>query len=338
MKVLVLGSNGFIGSEVIESLLHNKCTLGITKIVGIDKQQDKIENKHFLNEVYLYSNDISKTSLHDILKDENFDVIINSAASVGVEYVYNNPISTSDNNLSITKNVYDYISDLKKKNKKYNPLIIFFSSSEVYGNSETSDPSLNLYNVFPNTSRGIYAITKLLEENYYNYLSSLEHGISNIIILRLFNIVGPAQSNDFVIKKLFSRISNLEEVRVSVNSYRRFCYISFLTESLINMIKTYSTGEVIYGTINFGSLREDNYISIKDLAYKIKKYCYNNLDICSRKINFDISEKEEIIKRNFDPSLNINCTANVLEAIEDSRIHDLSIDEIIDKCYLGVIS
>ena len=43
MKVLVLGSNGFIGSEVIESLLHNKCTLGITKIVGIDKQQDKIE-------------------------------------------------------------------------------------------------------------------------------------------------------------------------------------------------------------------------------------------------------------------------------------------------------
>ena len=126
MKVLVLGSNGFIGSEVIESLLHNKSTLGITKIVGIDKQQDKIENKHLLNEVYLYSNDISKTSLHDILKDENFDVIINSAASVGVEYVCNNSISTSDNNLSITRNVYNYISDLNKKNKKYNPLIIFF--------------------------------------------------------------------------------------------------------------------------------------------------------------------------------------------------------------------
>ena len=337
MKVLVLGSNGFIGSEVIESLLNNKSILGLTKIVGIDKQQDKIEKKYLSNEIHLYSNDISKSSLQDILKDETFDVIINSAASVGVEYVCNNSISTSDNNLSITRNVYNYISDLKKKNKKYNPLVIFFSSSEVYGNSETSDPSLNLYNVFPNTSRGIYAITKLLEENYYNLLY-FEHEIPNVIILRLFNIVGPAQSNDFVIKKLFSKISNLEEVYVSVNSYRRFCYINFLTESLINMIKTYSTGEVIYGTINFGSLREDNYISIKDLAYKIKKYCHDNLDICSRKINFNISDKEDILKRNFDPSLNINCTPNVLEAIENSRMYDLSIDEIIDRCYLGVIS
>lgn len=328
MNALVLGSNGFIGSELISVLVRSNDDLRYNKIVGIDIQHDKFENRYIPKELYLYNKDISKVSLSEIV-DDKFDVIINSAASVGVDYVYNNPLSTTENNLSITRNLCNYISRIKENNKDYNPLVIFFSSSEVYGNSEISDPSLNVYNLFPNTSRGIYSITKLLEENYYNLLH-INNEIINVLILRLFNIVGPTQNNDFVIGRLFSKILNIENISVSANSYRKFCYIDFLTESLLQMIQYYSTGHEISGTINFGSLRTDNYISIKDLASKIAKLCYGNLSKSLKNIKLSISEKEAIIKRNFEPSINTNCSISVLEAIENSKEYDLPIDKILE--------
>ena len=335
MKVLILGSEGFIGSEIVKALYHSRGFLDELSITGIDIRTNSELDALRMHSEAFYSYVRADLKHTNIAKHADFpDLIINAAATVGVDRVIDNPLETSNNNMSITMNLFEYLIDAKKSKRDYNPYVIFCSSSEVYGNNTVCNPLEYKFNLYPDNERGIYAISKLHEESIYNQLKY--YGFDNVLILRLFNIVGETQSKHFVINKFIDSIMNNKTLYVSMNTIRRYCHVDFLSSFICNTVKEIiQNGLDFYGTINFGTRLNDNCIKTTELVYlitsKLKKY---GIDTSNARYLMNKSAEDDIIKRDIDYKFCLgNCSEiNIRRVIESSKAWDQSIEHIIDKC------
>lgn len=335
MNVLILGSEGFIGSELVQALFYSRGFLDKLYITGID-----ICSNPLLNDIRKHSSAFY-SYVRDDLRDTNLsmhidfpDLIINAAATVGVDKVKDNPLFASQNNMSITTNLIDYLIDCKKIRHNYNPYVIFCSSSEVYGNNTKCDPTDYEFNLFPDNERGIYAISKLHEESMYNQLKY--YGFSNVLILRLFNIVGETQSKNFAINKMIDSIVRTGRVNVDMNTSRRYCHVDFLSSFICNFVKDIVPYEKdFYGTINFGTRFNENYIKTPDLVYLIASSLKRNgINISNTRYNMNISTIDNITDRDFDYRLarGMSSVTNILDVIEHSKAFDSTINSIVERC------
>ena len=127
MNILVTGSEGFIGSNLVENLLNKG--FKVTALV----QYNSFNNVGWLENT---SNKNLKIIFGDI-RDENLifnysknkDLIINLAALISIPYSYQAINSNIETNILGTSNVCK--GALKNKVKK----VIHVSSSEVYGSA-----------------------------------------------------------------------------------------------------------------------------------------------------------------------------------------------------------
>lgn len=274
MNVLILGDSGFIAYELVKTLIktHSKASEPLN-IVGVDIQTDSYETSLRTDSGAFYKHiqcDCSSTTnneLYSIIPTMRPDVIINCAAYVGVDNVKENALRVGYNNFNISYHLCNALTQYKREanDQGYNPLIIFFSSSEVYGNTTNASVENHTYELFPETQRSSYALSKLLEENLYNNLKEYEY--TNTVIMRLFNIVGETQTERFVLPKLLN-CANTEERFVVTPTYRRFCHIDFLTDCVSRIIRQFwKLGKTTFPHLtNFTSFREENYVSIPDLV------------------------------------------------------------------------
>ena len=145
---VVTGCFGFIGRHVTEKLLKKGW-----HVYGIDKctyVADPTLEKHFTKKYGDYFT-FSKEDICDIARIPDCDVIINIAAE---SHVGNSIISTSDfikTNIIGTQNIIDIIKN-KPKNVTRSPLLLHFSTDEVYGDivdgDYTEDSLLNPSNPY----------------------------------------------------------------------------------------------------------------------------------------------------------------------------------------------
>ena len=135
MKILLTGSDGFIGSHVLSALAGRN-------VVALGRNADLTK------------------SWPDI---SDFDVVIHLAARVGVKY-FRNDYNAYINNLSID---HQFIEALKRCKKQ--PYIIYASTSEVYGASLDANET-SMISVFPEL-RGSYALEKANTEMMIRALS-----------------------------------------------------------------------------------------------------------------------------------------------------------------------
>lgn len=306
MKILIIGSQGFIGNTLIKKLVDNNIIIGV----------DKVNNLN--NNIIYYNIDCStqKDTLSNILITEKPDVILNCAAIVGVDDVKCNCLNVGYNNFMISYNLCNSL--LLNYTKAYQPLIIFFSSSEVYGNTINASPVNNLYELHVSDKRSSYSISKLLEENLYN---NLREYYNNIKILRLFNIVGELQSINFVIPKMLSDIMCSNIVTIS-QTYRCFCYVDFLVSTIIKVIYYYTKNINTFPDVtNFTSYRNENYISM----FKLYTLCKEVTGIRHNKFTIVDTEPSDIIYRKSEKP-------KIPEIYLDYST-DISIKEIIKKIY-----
>ena len=261
MNILITGGAGFIGSHLAELLL----TSG-HQVTAFDNlstgNTDNLEN---------LSNHPNFTMIRgDILNPEDLaepvgtaELVYHLAASVGVRYVLDNPVSALEINTQGTSNLMKAARDTGGKK------VVLASSSEVYGRSSNlpyrEDDVLSLGPT--SVPRWGYACSKMLDE----FLALAHRKESNlpVIVLRLFNTVGPRQSGSYgmVIPRMVAQCLNNQPVTVygDGSQTRCFGYVGDVAQAMIDIANSpEAEGEVF-------NLGNDVEISILALAELIKE-------------------------------------------------------------------
>lgn len=181
MKILVTGGAGFIGGNIVETLLNID---NITKVVVLDNLSTGFEKNiqpFFTNPKFTFINgDI--TDLATCNKAcAGIDAICHQAALGSVPRSINNPLATHQVNVDGFFNMLDAarLSGIKR--------FVYASSSSVYGDADYSPKVEGKLG----TPLSPYAITKKTNELYANVFYKT-YGME-VIGLRYFNVFGPRQ-------------------------------------------------------------------------------------------------------------------------------------------------
>jgi UDP-glucose 4-epimerase len=259
VKALITGGAGFIGSHLAERLLQ----LEHDVLVLDNLSTGSIENIAHLKTEKRFSYVIDSVTSESLLAEmvDSSDVVFHLAAAVGVKLIVEQPVHTIETNVHGTEVV------LKHANKK-KKLVFIASTSEVYGKSadvpfrENSDVVLG-----PSSKhRWAYACSKLIDE--FLALAYWKEKKLPVVIVRLFNTVGPRQTGQYgMVLPTFVRQA-LSGHPITVfgdgTQSRSFTYVSDVVDALIALAsERRAVGEVF----NVGNTGE---ISIADLATRVK--------------------------------------------------------------------
>jgi UDP-glucose 4-epimerase len=256
--ILITGGAGFIGSHLVERLLRDghavtvldDCSTGsLANLRGFQQHPD-------LRVLQCRVSDCPE--LPELCAKATF--IFHLAAAVGVELVVHSPIRTIETNLRET----EVILLAASKNKTS---ILITSTSEVYGKSAKAGFSEedDLLIGPPYLGRWSYACSKLMDE-FLSLAYYRELGLP-VVIVRLFNTVGPRQTGRYgmVVPRFISAALNNEPLQVygSGEQTRCFCHVHDTVEALIRLMQNAASFGQIF---NIGSTDE---ISIRHLAERI---------------------------------------------------------------------
>jgi UDP-glucose 4-epimerase len=259
MRVLITGGAGFVGSHLAEALLER----GDEVFVLDDLSTGSIENithlKHHSRFHYTIDSVTNEPVLAELL--DRCDAVAHLAAAVGVKLIVEEPVRTIETNVHGTEVV------LKHANKK-KKLVLIASTSEVYGKSADVPFSENADLVLGPTSkhRWAYACSKMIDE--FLALAYWKERHLPVIIVRLFNTVGPRQTGQYgmVVPNFVRQALTGEPITVfgDGTQQRSFTYVGDVVKAVVALI---NEPRAIGQVFNIGNGKE---ISIGDLARRIK--------------------------------------------------------------------
>jgi len=257
-KILITGSQGFIGSHLLDNLLKSKNVLGVNKI--LDKKKDGYRP---------LKKDVTKLSSNEI-KDK-FETIIHLAAITDVRYCEENPNECCFTNIIGTQKILDIA---RKNDCKF----IYISTGHVYGKPR----KLPIKEEEPKNPRSIYAASKLAGEICCEGYAR-NYGM-DIAIARIFSVYGPRSPPYLVTSRILSQLSKKSINLGNLHPKRDFIYISD-TVKAIETIMNKSKGLKVY---NIGSGQSN---SILDICKILKKISNKKIPVQS---TIKYSRKEEI--------------------------------------------
>jgi len=249
MHILVTGSAGFVGSDIIPKLQ----ALGHI-ITGIDIAEENQSDKFYLH-------DLTKPINIDNVK---YDLCIHLASAVG-GILFN---IKQENIISFNEKINNTVIDICKQTMCSK--IIFFSSINVY---ETGQPYQHAALQEIN-QKSFYALSKAKSEQ------QIERKIENIMIIRPTNIFGKNQirkhnsyGESHVIPDLLKKIETEAclEVFGDGTQIRNFVHVSDLNEFIIKNM--YFTGKQYF------NIRSNITINITELTCELLKYTQSNKEI-----------------------------------------------------------
>jgi UDP-glucose 4-epimerase len=259
VRALLTGGAGFVGSHLAERLL----SLGHEVTVLDNLSTGSIDNIEHLKTAKCFSYFIDSVTNEPLLAEliDRSDVVYHLAAAVGVKLIVEQPVHTIETNVHGTEVV------LKHANKK-KKLVFILSTSEVYGKSadvpfrEAADlvlgPTLK--------HRWAYACSKMIDE--FLALAYWKEKKLPVIVVRLFNTVGPRQTGQYgMVLPTFVRQA-LAGQPITVfgdgTQSRSFTYVGDVVDALVALA---SEPRAVGDVYNIGNTDE---ISIRDLAERVK--------------------------------------------------------------------
>jgi len=281
LKVFVTGGAGFIGRNLVNSLLkdgHN-----VTIFDDFSNSSENLISNLLNNGANLVKGDIT---IQDQVSNSisGHDVVIHLAAKNSVEESIKFPEQTFSTNVDGTENILN--SCLKHSIKN----IVAASSAAVYGETQ----NLPIFENQKTNPSSPYGESKLKMERLIQNFSK-KHNL-NSIILRIFNVYGIGQSQEYagVITKFLEKISKNDPLEIFGDGLqtRDFVSVQDVIESIFCAISKIKGRQ---GTIfNIGSGKS---VSINELAKYMISISNKNLDIKY------LEEKDEIKSSQADISL-----------------------------------
>ena len=264
-KVLVTGADGFIGSHLVESLVHRGYTVrafvfynSLNTWGWLDTLDSKI-----LKQLEVVSGDIRDPhGVRTAMKGCEF--IFHLAALIAIPYSYHSPTSYVETNVTGTLNVVQAARELNVGK------VIHISTSEVYGTAQY----VPIDEKHPLQPQSPYSASKIGADTI---AMSFYHSFDlPLTIARPFNTYGPRQSARAVIPAMITQIANgRKEIHLGdTTPTRDFNYVRDTCQGLIELAEC---SETIGHTINVGSNTE---ISIQKVFDLIKNLMQSDVRFC----------------------------------------------------------
>lgn len=253
-KVLITGSEGFIGSHLTEKLVE----------LGADVRAFVYYNS-FNNWGWIDTFQPAQKKQIDVftgdIRDPNgvrkamqgVDIVFHLAALIAIPFSYHSPDSYVDTNIKGTLNVLQAARDLGTSR------ILVTSTSEVYGTAQY----VPIDEKHPLQGQSPYSATKIgadkIAESFYRSFNM------PVTIVRPFNTYGPRQSARAVIPTIITQLlSGQEEIKLgSLTPTRDFNYVLDTVEGFIEIAKS---EETIGEEVNIATQQE---ISIGELTQEL---------------------------------------------------------------------
>ncbi|MBP1604143.1 MAG: arnA [Acidobacteria bacterium] len=259
MRTLITGGAGFIGSHLADRLLAE----GHTVFVLDDLSTGSFENIAHLKGrpgfQYTIDSVINERALAEFV--DQCDTVYHLAAAVGVRLIVEAPVRTIETNVHGTEVV---LKQAAKKGK----MVLIASTSEVYGKStdvpfrEDGDLALGA----TSRHRWAYACSKALDE--FLALAYWREKKLPVVIVRLFNTVGPRQTGRYgmVVPTFVQQALAGDPITVYGDGAQTRCFtdVSDVVSALVSLPQE---SRAVGGVFNVGNTEE---VSIRRLAERVK--------------------------------------------------------------------
>ena len=253
-KILITGSDGFIGSHLTEALVRAGHSVRAFVMYNSFNSWGWLDQspKDIRDNLDVFAGDIRdphgvKTAM------KGCDTVLHLAALIAIPYSYHSPDTYIDTNIKGTLNVLQAARELGVKR------IVHTSTSEVYGSARFVPITEN----HPLQGQSPYSATKIAADQLaYSFYASF--GLP-VTIARPFNTYGPRQSARAVIPTIITQIANgKKQIKLgAVSPTRDF---NFVHDTVAGFIAAMKSDKGLGEVINFGSNFE---ISIGDTAQLI---------------------------------------------------------------------
>lgn len=253
-KVLVTGSEGFIGSHLVEKLVD--LGVEVTALVQYNSFNNwgwiDTFDKNIKDSIHVVTGDVRE---YDGMKRiiEGQDVVFHLAALIAIPYSYLSPMAYVRTNVEGTTNVMEACREYGVQK------IIHTSTSETYGTALY----VPIDEKHPLQGQSPYSASKIgADKIAESFCRSFNLPVATI---RPFNTYGPRQSARAVIPTIISQIlSGGKKIKLgSLTPTRDFNYVKDTAEAFVKIAES---DKAIGQTLNVGSNHE---ISIGNLAKKI---------------------------------------------------------------------
>jgi NAD dependent epimerase/dehydratase len=250
-RVLVTGSDGFIGSHLVERLLEEGCEIRAFVYYNSFNSWGWLDSlsEDILEKIEIFAGDIrDPNGVETAVK--GCDVIFHLAALIAIPFSYHSPDSYVDTNIKGTLNVLQAAKKLGVEK------VLVTSTSEVYGTAQY----VPIDEKHPFQGQSPYSATKIgadrLAESFYRSFNL------PVVIVRPFNTYGPRQSARAVIPTIITQLlSGVKEIKLgSLEPTRDFNYVKDTTNAFVEIAKSDRT---IGKEINIATGVE---ISVGDMA------------------------------------------------------------------------
>src|SRR6478752_7629613 len=248
MRVLITGGAGFVGSHLAEALLDRGDEVFILDNLSTGSIENVVHLKGHPKFHYTIDTVVNEPVLAELI--DRCDTVVHLAAAVGVKLIVEAPVRTIETNVHGTEVV------LKIANKK-KKLVLIASTSEVYGKSTVvpfkEDADLVLGPTLKH--RWAYACSKMIDE--FLALAYWKERKLPVIVVRLFNTVGPRQTGQYgmVVPNFVRQALAGEPITVfgDGTQSRSFTHVADVVSALIKLVnEPAAIGQVI----NIGSAEE----------------------------------------------------------------------------------
>ncbi len=261
--ILVTGGAGFIGSHLVEALLHRGDTVAVVDDESTGSFENLVGVKDHPN-LRLYRGSVATWELLPRAIAEA-DAVYHFAAAVGVALIAKSAIRTIETNIAPTQRL---LAELARAHAAGHPVKWFLAStSEVYGKNPkarwTEDDDLVLgATLRPRWSYGASkAIDEFLALAYWQ-----EQGVP-VVVGRLFNVVGPRQVGDYgmVLPRFVDAALAGQPLVVHDDGrqQRSFAHVAEVVEAIVRLM---GCDAAVGHVFNIGS---DQPVTILDLARRV---------------------------------------------------------------------
>ncbi|MEI6233913.1 MAG: GDP-mannose 4,6-dehydratase [Planctomycetota bacterium] len=270
MRYLITGGSGFIGSHLADRLLALDPANEITLI-------DDLSTGRYKNIAHLENNPRVKLLIGSVLNEALLEQTIREngpifhlASAVGVKLILDRPVQSIETIVKGTNSVLNLAS-------RYRKPVLITSTSEVYGKSTELPFRENGDCVMGATDkqRWAYASAKGLEE--FLALAHFRETRLPVLIVRLFNTVGPRQTGRYgmVLPTFIRQALSGKPITVygDGSQARCFCHVHDVVDAISKIMHTTEArGEVV----NIGT---DHEVTILQLAQRVKELLGSSSEI-----------------------------------------------------------